>query len=236
MLKKHGFFLLLGCCRKASFTYKMFPPPINSGRRKNLVKMTADPNATKSWDKRSFSESSSFLYWLGIYSFILHMRKNPSFSFHISASVCNNFFSRLAFRAKARKLIANIVLTCLWEKLAKEKKSLFLLFLPSFAARGGFERNEMGRGRMSLGCFIIALSFSSGRLQSCFVLPSWKLAELKEGRTIKTILNTVSWQLEFISWRVNQFLWVSTKPCKPPMKSFYIGSNVIITLLSFFLL
>ena len=126
------------------------------------------------------------------------------------------------------------MLTCLWEKLAKEKKSLFLLFLPSFAARGGFERNEMGRGRMSLGCFIIALSFSSGRLQSCFVLPSWKLAELKEGRTIKTILNTVSRQLEFISWRVNQFLWVSTKPCKPPMKSFYIGSNVIITLLSFF--
>ena len=40
-----------------AFTYKMFHPLTKGrqgGKGKNLVKMTADPNATKSWDK-SFS-------------------------------------------------------------------------------------------------------------------------------------------------------------------------------------
>ena len=76
----------------------------------------------------------------------------------------NHPFFSFSGLAKARKLIANIVLTCLWEKL--EKKSLFL----ALASRGsGFERNEMGRGGMSLlphNCPLF-LQHLSGRLQSC---------------------------------------------------------------------
>ena len=146
--------------------------PINWGRRKkNLVKMTADPNATKSWDKRSFPAAKRFfLSRLGerictLFISLVHPQNLVFIQRH------NHPFFLFSGLAKARKLIANIVLTCLWEKL--EKKSLFL----ALASRGsGFERNEMGRGGMSLlphNCPLF-LQHLSGRLQSCDLRESWK--------------------------------------------------------------
>ena len=72
---------------------KCFHHPLTKVGEKNLVKMTADPNATKSWDKRSFQRAPASFYLLGIF-IQLHMKK-----ILISACVCNNFFfSWWAFR------------------------------------------------------------------------------------------------------------------------------------------
>ena len=138
--------------------------PLTEVGEKNLVKMTADPNATKSWDKRSFPAAKRFfLSRLGerictLFISLVHPQNLVFIQRH------NHPFFLFSGLAKARKLIANIVLTCLWEKL--EKKSLFL----ALASRGsGFERNEMGRGGMSLlphNCPLF-LQHLSGRLQSC---------------------------------------------------------------------
>ena len=128
--------------------------------------MTADPNATKSWDKRSFPAAKRFFFLsrlareriCTLFISLVHPQNLVFIQRHIPS------FFPFSGLAKARKLIANIVLTCLWEKL--EKKSLFL----ALASRGsGFERNEMGRGGMSLlphNCPLF-LQHLSGRLQSC---------------------------------------------------------------------
>ena len=49
---------------------KCFHHPLTKVGEKNLVKMTADPNATKSWDKRSFQRApASFIGYVYSFSF-----------------------------------------------------------------------------------------------------------------------------------------------------------------------
>ena len=125
------------------------------------------------------------------------------------------------------------MLTCLWEKLAKEEvsfssfSSVFCWWWWLWTKRNGPRRNVSW---LLHNCPLFFLGKITKLLCTAENLQSWK----KDHKN-NFGYSSLAKQLEFISWKVNQFLWVSTKPCKA-MKSSYIGSNVIITLLSFFLL
>ena len=151
----------------------------------------------------------------------------------ISACVCNNFFFLgWLLESQSKEIDCQHCAHMLMRKVSEREEVSFSSFSSFFCCSWWLWTKRNGpRKNVSWllhNCPLFFLGKITKLLCTAENLQSWK----KDHKN-NFGYSSLAKQLEFISWKVNQFLWVSTKPCKA-MKSFYIGSNVIITLLSFF--